>query len=150
MLSAPPPIVIVAHSLGCLATAWWAALSEPSVTARVRGALLVAPPDVEGRSSHRMLKRFAPEPDTPLPFPALLVASRNDPYASFEKQETMAAKWGCRVVDVGKLGHINARSGIGDWIDGQLLLDELIRQNSSTRQTSLERDQPPRLATRPA
>ncbi|WP_157218213.1 RBBP9/YdeN family alpha/beta hydrolase [Flavisphingomonas formosensis] len=128
VLCTAEPIVIVAHSLGCLATAWWSTLSDPSITARVRGALLVAPPDVEKHGPHRVLKRFAPEPDTPLPFPSLLVASRNDPYASFERQAEMARRWHSELIDVGACGHINAESGLDDWIDGQTLLDELIER----------------------
>jgi uncharacterized protein len=131
VMSTPPPVIIVAHSLGCLATTWWAAGAEPAVTARVRGALLVAPPDVEGHTRHRLLKRFAPEPDFNLPFPALLVASRNDPYATFERQMAMARRWGCQLVDIGEQGHINVESGVGDWLEGQILLDELIERRIS-------------------
>ena len=35
------PVVLAAHSLGCILTAWWAAHTRHA--AKVRGALLVAP-----------------------------------------------------------------------------------------------------------
>src|SRR3546814_20328511 len=39
------PVILVAHSLGCIAVAWWAALERPPFGSPVAGALLVAPPD---------------------------------------------------------------------------------------------------------
>ena len=45
VLSVSGDVVIVAHSLGCLAVAWWAATRAGS-SGRVRGAMLVAPPDL--------------------------------------------------------------------------------------------------------
>ena len=41
------PVVLVAHSLGCLTIAWWAQLEQAEAHAKVAGALLVAPPDVD-------------------------------------------------------------------------------------------------------
>jgi predicted alpha/beta hydrolase family esterase len=43
------PVVLAAHSLGCLVVAWWAEyeqLGGPVEGGKVIGALLVAPPDV--------------------------------------------------------------------------------------------------------
>ena len=45
ILAQPRPVLLAAHSLGCILTAWWAAHSRH--TQRVAGALLVAPPDIE-------------------------------------------------------------------------------------------------------
>ena len=39
------PVILVGHSLGCLAIAWWAALSPQPYGWPVAGALLVAPAD---------------------------------------------------------------------------------------------------------
>lgn len=125
----PTAALIVAHSLGALTVAWWAK-ERWSLAYRelVIGALLVAPPDVErGRGGERM-EGFAPVPRVPLPFPTLLVASRNDPYASFEASNRLAAMWGSTFVDAGELGHINADSGIGEWTDGIRLLASLVAQ----------------------
>ena len=45
LLADERPAVLVAHSLGCLLVEAWAAHSQH--TARVKAAMLVAPPDVE-------------------------------------------------------------------------------------------------------
>lgn len=127
--SSPSPVLLAAHSLGCHAVAWWAkdrwALGNQH---KVIGALLVAPPDVErGRRSERM-DSFAPIPREPLPFPSLLVAGRNDPYAPLDASVRIAAMWASPLVDAGNLGHINAESGIGEWADGIRLLASLASQ----------------------
>jgi predicted alpha/beta hydrolase family esterase len=61
---------------------------------------------------------FAPSPSTPLPFPSLLIASRDDPHATYEEMETMALDWGAQVIDAGAAGHIDAQSGHGPWPEG--------------------------------
>ncbi len=125
------PIILVAHSLGCHAVGWWNAF-EPALAARVKGALLVAPPDVEDTPIDPRLRVFGPIARKRLPFPSTLVASRNDPYASFGHARRMARIWGSRLVDAGPLGHINAQSGLHDWPYGlflmQRLLQALVRQ----------------------
>jgi len=124
--AAESSVVLVAHSLGCLAVAQWASLVGRDGAARVSAALLVAPPDVDRPGAHPLVRRFAPAPLTPLPFASILVASRDDPYASFEALGRLARLWGSRLHDVGALGHINAASAIGEWNEGQSLLDSLI------------------------
>lgn len=49
----PGPVVLIAHSLGCVTVALWAAQAERRVRDQVRGALLVAPADVERESLRR-------------------------------------------------------------------------------------------------
>ena len=119
------PVILVAHSLGCHAVAWWNALERPG-DGKVVGALLVAPPKVEGLTADSRLDGFAPLVREKLRFPSLLAASRDDPYVSFKLAKKMARTWGSRLVDVGWLGHVNARSGIGDWPFGEFLLERLI------------------------
>jgi len=65
-------------------------------------------------------------PWQPLPFKSTLVASRNDPYCSFERAQTFAQAWGSGLVDAGALGHINADSGLGAWPHGLVWLNQLI------------------------
>lgn len=120
------PVVLVAHSLGCLAVAWWAALSGQPYGWPVAGALLVAPADVDRHDAPRELKGFAPSPMAPLPFPSLLVSSTDDPWIEQARARSLAAQWGSHFVDAGALGHINALSGIGDWAEGQQLLSRLV------------------------
>ncbi len=127
------PIVLVAHSLGCLTIAWWALGADHARLERIRGALLVAPPDVDSMDAHPFVRRFAPAPNRALPFPSILVASRDDRYASFSRLEALARAWGSRFVDAGYAGHINASSGLGYWNDGEALLEELIEARAASR-----------------
>jgi uncharacterized protein len=113
--------VIVAHSLGCLAVAHWAAGGG-----RARAALLVAAADPEGPSFPEVARSFAPVPLVPLGFPSRVVASRNDPFGSFEFAQRCAAAWGSALTDIGAAGHVNADSGLGDWPAGQRLLAGLL------------------------
>ncbi len=129
------PVILAAHSLGCMAVAWWAEYEQPASLGqggpdggKVIGALLVAPPDVEDRPLDRRLTRFAPVPPSALPFPSILVASRNDPYLTLPQARRLARGWGSRLADAGEVGHINAQSGLGDWAFGRLLLNTLLPQ----------------------
>lgn len=125
VLSTDEPAVLVAHSLGCMLVAAWAAHSRN--THRVKGALLVAPGDVECEALRPVLGSWSPIPKSTLPFKSILVASRDDPNASFTRAESFAFVWGARLIDAGNAGHINADSGLGDWPQGRVLLDELIQ-----------------------
>ena len=116
------PVIICAHSLGCLAVAWWALMEGEQDEGRVAGALLVAPPDCDRADVDPRLADFAPMPRVALPFPALLVASRNDPYADIGHARQTARAWGATLHDAGELGHINADSGLGRWAEGRALL----------------------------
>lgn len=127
------PVVLVAHSLGCLAVAWWAALEQPKLDDPVVGALLVAPPDVDFFPMDDRLLSFAPTPSAPLPFPSILAASHDDPYMGIRAARRLARLWGSNFADAGKIGHINAQSEIGDWEFGQFLLQMLVRRVQSGR-----------------
>jgi predicted alpha/beta hydrolase family esterase len=122
--AASAPVALVAHSLGCALVAHWA---EREGARRVAGALLVAPPDVD-EICHLMpeVATFAPMPAARLPFPAVVVASTDDPYADAATVRRFATAWGARFVDVGAKGHLNAESNLGEWLEGHRLLDELL------------------------
>jgi len=138
--AAERPVILAAHSLGCLAVAWWAALERPAPGGKVRGALLVAPPEVDHRRLDARVATFAPTPRQPLPFRAILVGSRNDPHMTLRSAEQLARDWGCAFADAGRVGHINAESGLGDWAFGQFLLQQLLR--SALRDADGHRDVP--------
>lgn len=123
-------VVLVAHSLGCILTAAWA--QHTAQAARVRGALLVAPPDVERAEMQTMLHSWSPIARERLPFPSVVVASRDDVHCSFLRASRLAHDWGARLVDVGHCGHINAESHLGDWPQGHALLTELIASQENT------------------
>lgn len=128
---APGRVLFVAHSLGCLALAWWASLHRGSIEqARVVGALLVAPPDVDRLDTSVRIRDFRPTPQLKLPFPSILVASRSDPYAEFAASERMARLWGSEFVDLGEAGHINADSALGEWSQGLQFVARLSGQNA--------------------
>ncbi|MBU6267341.1 MAG: alpha/beta hydrolase [Sphingomonadales bacterium] len=124
--AADRPVVLAAHSLGCMAVAWWAQLERPAPEGKVKGALLVAPPAVDHRPHDPRVATFAPTPRIALPFPSILVGSHDDPYMGFRAARALARLWGCGFADAGKVGHINTDSGLGDWAFGQFLLDRLI------------------------
>ena len=162
------PITLVAHSLGCLLVAAWAALSHN--THRVKCALLVAPCDVAREALRPVLSSWKPGPphrgaepapktppdaspgatsQTPtshrpmsqkLPFRSLLLASHTDPYCSFERAQALATGWGATLIDCGARGHLNAESGLGDWPQGHALLLALQRGETENQSRPYESD----------
>jgi uncharacterized protein len=109
------PVVLVAHSLG-VATALQAI---PQFRKPIAGAFLVAPADVANEAIRpRHLLTFGPYPSGPLPFPSMVVASRNDEFCPFETAYGHALDWGSVFLDAGLSGHINAESGHGPWPEG--------------------------------
>lgn len=114
----PGPVVIAAHSLGCIATT-----HLPSDTVRkIQGALLVAPADPERRG---VLADFAPVPYQPLPYRSIVVASSNDPFCPVRTAGAYARSWGSELVRLQNAGHINIEAGFGEWPLGLALLQSL-------------------------
>lgn len=126
LLADDRPALLVAHSLGCQLVASWAEHSRH--TARVRGALLVAPPDTEAADMPPQLHNWRPIRRPRLPFPAIAVVSSDDPFCAPERAAQMAADWGAQLVMAGARGHLNTASGLGDWPEGQALLEQLRAQ----------------------
>ena len=124
VLATTSPIYLVAHSLGCMLTAAWAAHSHNAH--RVHGALLVAPGDPEREELRAALKSWSPVVLRSLPFKSLLLGSHDDPYCAVERARGFAAAWGADFVDCGHCGHINADSGLSDWPHGLAMLHQLI------------------------
>jgi predicted alpha/beta hydrolase family esterase len=122
------PVVLVAHSLGCLAVAHWAAMAQPAFGDPVVGVLLVAPPDVDIAPVDPRVADFSPAPLSILPFPSILVASRDDPWCPPDRARRLAGFWGSEFADAGDAGHINADSDVGIWPFGQFLLSRLLGQ----------------------
>lgn len=136
------PVILAAHSLGCLAVAWWGALQSQAYGWPVTGALLVAPPDCDRMETPESIGGFGPTPRTQLPFPSILVASRDDPYIFFERAHSIGKYWGSSFVDAGYAGHINAESDLGDWAFGQGLLERLI-DNAQEQASAVRQQRPP-------
>ncbi len=129
LLSCDEPAVLVAHSLGCQHVAAWAAHSRN--THRVKGALLVAPPDVERDDVRALLPSWSPVARGRLPFQTRLFASSNDAFCSLERAREFASAWGTEVIDAGPRGHLNADSGLGDWPQAHEQLLQLMRDTSA-------------------
>lgn len=124
-----PGALIVAHSLGAILAA---ALATSPVSRLVGGALLVAPADIERTSIlHARSYEFGAMPTERLPFPALLVASRNDPYMALVKAESAARAWSVPLIDLGAAGHINVQSGFGRWTRGYALAGQVLQPDWS-------------------
>jgi hypothetical protein len=128
------PVVLVAHSLGCLVVAWWARYEQQTRAANdqpspVIGALLVAPPEVDFFPLDERVARFAPTPTETLPFPSRLIASRNDPWIGFNTAQALARRWGSTFVDAGDARHINADAQLGGWAFGREQLSLLLEQS---------------------
>jgi uncharacterized protein len=125
VLACDEPAVLVAHSLGCILTAAWSALSKN--THRVKAALLVAPGDVERQEVRAQIPTWSPIELRTLAFPSVLLASRDDPYCDFERARLFAYAWGAQFMDYGACGHINADSGLASWPEGHVLLQDLMK-----------------------
>ncbi len=116
LLESETPALLVAHSLGCQLVAAWANHSRH--TARVKGALLVAPPDVERDDTPPQLSTWTPIVRRRLPFAALVLYSEDDPFCAAGRACAMAADWSVPAESLGRAGHINADTGLGDWPEG--------------------------------
>lgn len=128
MLAEPGPAALVAHSLGCHLVAAWAASSRR--THQAVCALLVAPPDLQRADLPAPLTSWRrPLSAAPLPFPATVAASTNDPFCAFPEAQRLAAAWGAECVDLGPHGHVNSDSGLDDWPDGRRLLEALLQRS---------------------
>ena len=119
VLSVTKPVVLIAHSCGATAVAHWAKRYDSDIA----GAFLVAPPDCDRLDLAPAVRDFGPAPLEELPFPAIVVASENDPYCDLDAARLFADAWGASFVSAGRAGHINTESGHGPWPEGQQLLE---------------------------
>ena len=125
------PVIVVAHSGGCVMVAHWAQRYPRAIA----GALLAAPPDFEqampeGYPTLEALDAsgWLPVPRAPLPFASIVAASRNDPLARYERVLELARAWRSEVVDLGNVGHLNPASGFGEWPGADDLIAALVRR----------------------
>jgi hypothetical protein len=124
VVAARRPVLLVAHSLGVTAVVHAAPHLPAGV---VRGAFLVAPP-ADSVLVEAAGPDFSPLPRDPLPFPSVLVASRNDPFAPYDESEELSYAWGSRLLDAGEAGHLNIDSGHGPWPEGLMSLAGFLKQ----------------------
>jgi predicted alpha/beta hydrolase family esterase len=122
------PLIVVAHSAGCIMVAHWAGRTKRPV----EGALLAVPPDLEapmpaGYPTMEALETagWFPIPRERLRFPSIVAASLDDPLGRFDRISALSEAWGSRLVDLGAVGHLNPASGYGDWPRADQLIAEL-------------------------
>ncbi len=165
LLDAEEPVWIVAHSFGCLVT--MSALFSRVLANKVAGVLLVAPASPERFT----LKGFAPGvrgtvaeteiggahppallsrilPRAPLGLPIRLIASRTDPWLSFEDASFWATRWGAKLIDLGDVGHINVASGFGAWPQVISEIHALQRSSLAVRQLAVRHGVAPKPAAK--
>lgn len=102
-LDSPP--LVVAHSFGCLATAY----AQFKYDSPIAACIFVAPADPARFGLD--LEAFA----KPLPRPGFMIASANDPWLSLDRAQGLARAWGIESINLGMAGHINVASGHGHW-----------------------------------
>ena len=105
---APGPVVAIAYGDGVERLVRHAAAVGEGA---LRGAFLVAPRP-GGEAEARV---------DPLPFPSIVVASRDDPACQYDDAEAMGARWGSEVIDAGEAGRLDGASGRGPWPEGLMV-----------------------------
>jgi predicted alpha/beta hydrolase family esterase len=128
-----PDSILVGHSLGAVLVA---RLLTKWPQLRVRAALLVAPAETQGSDR---IGQFGPIPERPLGLPAMVVASRNDPWMRFTRARGLALEWEADLIDLGFAGHINVASGFGPWPEGKALRDRLLLATAHARHAQQDR-----------
>jgi predicted alpha/beta hydrolase family esterase len=121
---APRPVVVLAHSVGCLAAL--TALARTPTAA----AVLVAPADAERPGAPPAVESFNPIPMERMPLPLLVVASDNDPYCSLDRARAFAGAWQAELEIVREGGHLNEEAGFGPWPDGKLMVMQWLARHS--------------------
>lgn len=117
----PSTVVLIGHSLGCSAIAHWATKYKR----KIKGALLVAPSDLEAPQYNFPAKGFAPIPLNKIDFTTIVVASADDIWVSLERARFFANNWGSEFINIGNAGHINVASGHTNWDEGMDILKTL-------------------------
>jgi predicted alpha/beta hydrolase family esterase len=118
----PSTVILIGHSLGCTAIAHWAVKFNKII----KGALLVAPSDIENPIYTFPAKGFSPIPLTKINFKTIVVASSDDPWVTPERSGYFADCWGSELINIGNAGHINTSSGYGFWVEGLEILKRIV------------------------
>lgn len=66
-----------------------------------------------------------PIPRRRLPFPTVLAASTNDPFATYRRVAGLAEAWGSRLIDAGPVGDLDPAAGYGPWPQAGHLIDDV-------------------------
>lgn len=115
-------IIVVGHSVGCATIIHW--LSE--YKRKIKGALLVAPSDVDHPNYPEYIRGFAPMPLETIETPTIVIASSNDHVVSVERATFFAESWGSKLMLFDNLGHIDDKSQLSSWQEGFSILESLM------------------------
>lgn len=115
-------LFLIGHSCGAVTITQWA---EERKSNKVKGALLVAPADIDSPDAPLEIQIQRPLAMSPLPFPSTLVCSDNDEFLSLEKARTLANCWQSDLIVLPRAGHIHTAAGYGEWLAGELLINEI-------------------------
>lgn len=112
------PVILAAHSFGCLAAAH--AIAQGLTGDAVAGVLFVAPASPD---KFKFAGAFEPRR---LGVPSVLIASMTDPWMPFDQAMRLASQLGSAFVNLGDSGHINTAAGFGPWPRAKYFVDTLI------------------------
>jgi predicted alpha/beta hydrolase family esterase len=127
LVDAPAPVVLVAHSLGCMLAAWWAAHS-PLARTQVRAPCWWPRATWSSRTCARSCR--AGRRCCCRPCPSLDAGGQQQrPVLRPGARAAVGPGLGQPWVDAGPAGHINTASGLGDWDAGRALLEQLMKDN---------------------
>jgi predicted alpha/beta hydrolase family esterase len=123
--AAERPVVLIGHGRGIFA----AIAALPHITQRIAGGFFAAPYDLDAETAPVSSPHGWPAHiRSRLPFPAMLVGSRNDPACTYEAAEKLAAGWGALMLDAGEAGHIDSESGYGPWPEGSMAFAKFLQK----------------------
>jgi uncharacterized protein len=114
-------VILIGHSLGCATILHWAVQYNKVI----KGALLVAPSDIEAQHYMFPVKGFSPMPKQKVDFKTIVVASSDDIWVSIDRAKYFANCWGSEFINIGNAGHINAETGYGQWTKGLEILQTI-------------------------
>jgi predicted alpha/beta hydrolase family esterase len=120
----PRPVVVLAHSVGAIASVFAQQQTQPAAV------VLVAPADAERPGAPEALQSFAPIPMQPLAVPSLLIVSDNDPYCSLERARAFAQAWHADLEVIAGGGHLNSDAGFGPWPEGWQMVGRWLKHHA--------------------
>ncbi len=121
------PIVFVGHSCGSVAIAQWAE-QFGGCYSNIKGALLVAPADVDRENAHIDILAMRPLPKAAINFKSIIICSDNDDHCTLDKSYLLARQWNSEVVLVKGGSHFHTEAGYGKWPLVEQLMAELAGQ----------------------
>jgi uncharacterized protein len=121
-------LILIGHSIGCMAIVKW----FEKFGHIIKGVLLVAPSDSERDGYPSYISGFVPIPIFKMPFPTIVVASKNDHVTEIVRSKEFAHNWGSELVMLENAGHIEPKSGFGDWEYGLELINRLEYNTTNT------------------